>query len=418
LSEQSSEPGTEDAPTSGMKSSSIESLPARLFSDDDLNVYDDGDGSGRPRRRRRRCNLLLLCVVLFSLLVYGFYVFVLPEIQVIVFRWRFPKKLMPAELAMEWSSRNLLRTCEFLFLAWFFYFGASIASFLNVVAWRMPQGRTIVFGGSKCPYCDTRLSFLDNTPVLGWLLVQGKCRTCHLPIAPRYLIIEIVIGGIFVWLALWQLIRGGANLPHWDSLGKSGLTAMVFDPQWTLIVASLAHAGMFAVLVMLAVANGGKQPFPVTPLIVIAGIVSSHKFFSPALDLVAWYEPFFKSLHLELGPYANRIISILIGGAAGAFLGWLSSWIVASRYDWVVRRHWILQCFLIGSVLGWQGVSTIVVSSLVCVWLMRAFGGLTPDLQYNTKKIRALGLSACLIVIGLVHHSMWRQIAYLLGIAP
>lgn len=364
---------------------------------------------------------MLLSVAFGCVLLYVFYVFALPEVESRIFRWRNPKRLMPAELAMKWSSRNLLRTCEFLFYAWFFYFGASIASFLNVVAWRMPQGRTIVFGGSKCPYCNTRLSFLDNTPVIGWLLVRGRCRTCRLPIAPRYLIIEVVIGSLFVWLAYWELIRGGANLPRWDAGGKSGLTSMVFDPQWVLITAWLAHAGMFAVLIMLAVANEVRRPFPILPFVTMVGILACHKIFFPKLDFVAWTDPFCKSIELGLAQrietYFNPVLSMLLGSLCGVMVGWVTAPWVARRYEGYVRRHWTLQTFLIGAVLGWQAALTILLGSLVVIWIMQSMGWNHAESNRKKESIPALGLSACLIVVCLLHHSLWRQIAHFIGIA-
>jgi leader peptidase (prepilin peptidase) / N-methyltransferase len=416
LSEQPFESNLDNVSNSSIKPNSIASLPPGLFSDDDTLLGDESSIARPPRRKRRRVNWLLVAVALCLLVAYGFYVFLLPEIQTSFFRWRFPKKMLPAELGMAWSSRNLLRSCEFLFYCWFFYFGASIASFLNVVAWRMPQGKTIVFGGSKCPYCNTRLSFLDNTPVLGWLLVQGRCRTCRLPIAARYLIIEVVIGCVFVWLAVWELIRGGANLPHWDSLGKSGLTNMVFDPQWTLIVAALFHATMFAVLIMLAVANSGQKAFPVAPFLFIVGILASHKLFLPALDFVAWSEPFLRTRPVKLVPMVNTLISMGIGGLAGVGLGWISAWVAANREDSISRRHWILQCLLIGTILGWQSAVTIVFCSTLAIAALTKLGWINFEEPIDGKSIRSLRQSACLILICLIHHSLWRSIAYLLGI--
>ncbi len=223
-----------------------------------------------------------------------FYVVVLPEFELSWFRMRNPqKKFLPPELEMKWASRTLLRTCEFLFVGWFFYFGASIGSFLNVVAWRVPEGRTIVFGGSKCPFCNTHLSFLDNTPILGWLTLQGQCRTCRLPIAPRYLLIEIAVGAVFMWLAMWQLVRGSTNLPHWNFPVRAGLVNIVLDPQWPSIGIYAIHAAMFSVLIMLSTANIGKKPFPIFPLCLIGFGLASLKLFVPAMDLVPWHSPFF-----------------------------------------------------------------------------------------------------------------------------
>ncbi len=373
----------------------------------------------RNRNRRYRTNWILLALMVGLLIAYSFYVFVLPQIEVSLFRWQNPaKKFLPSELQMKWSNRILLRSCEFLFLGWFFYFGASIGSFLNVVAWRVPEGRTIVFGGSKCPFCNSRLSFIDNTPVLGWIVLQGKCRTCRLPIAPRYLLIEIAVGGVFMWLALWQLVRGGINLPTWNFQGKAGIVNVLLDPPWPLIGIYLAHAAMFGVLIMLASANGGRKPFPVLSLILIGLGLASTKLMNPSLDLVAWHLPFSKHGISHLGPLANPAFSVLIGGLAGWVVGWLSSWMAAKRFGAIVARHWTLQCFLVGTVLGWQSVVTIVVVSLIVYGISRTTFRLNHSRTSNwTPANQAIGLNACLIIVALVHHSFWFQIAHLLGLS-
>jgi leader peptidase (prepilin peptidase) / N-methyltransferase len=69
-------------------------------------------------------------------------------------------------------------------------FGATIGSFLNVVAYRLPRSQSLVHPGSSCPGCGTAIKAYDNVPVLGWLWLRGRCRSCRAPISPRYPIIE------------------------------------------------------------------------------------------------------------------------------------------------------------------------------------------------------------------------------------
>lgn len=368
--------------------------------------------------RRKRTNWMLMTLLICIVVSYLFYVLVLPEIEQILFRLNNPKKrFLPPELKMNWANRTMLRSCEFLFVGWFFYFGASIGSFLNVVAWRVPEGRTIVFGGSKCPFCDTHLSFIDNTPILGWLYLQGKCRTCRLPIAPRYLLIEIAVGLAFTWLALWQLVRGGANLPNWYLIGREGLVNIVLDPSWPLICIYLVHAGMFGLLIMLATANTGRKPFPVFSMVLITLGLASPKIFYPALDVMAWYLPFLESGLAGLGPSANSAISVLLGGLTGGLIGWISSYVFAVRFGSVVGRHWVLQSFLVGAVLGWQSIVTIVVLSLIVYGVLRpAHRMISPKLSNWTIANQSLGLNACFIITALVHHTFWYQVAHLLGL--
>ncbi|HUI50214.1 MAG TPA: prepilin peptidase, partial [Terriglobales bacterium] len=80
----------------------------------------------------------------------------------------------------------------------FFLFGIAIGSFLNVCITRIPEGHSIVSPGSRCPRCLAPIKPYDNIPVLGWILLRGKCRNCGLPISPMYPIIEFLTGAIFV----------------------------------------------------------------------------------------------------------------------------------------------------------------------------------------------------------------------------
>ena len=81
-------------------------------------------------------------------------------------------------------------------------FGLLIGSFLNVVVYRLPRAMSIARPPSHCPACDAQLSALDNIPVLSWLALRGRCRHCGTPISPRYPVIELVTGVLFVGLAL------------------------------------------------------------------------------------------------------------------------------------------------------------------------------------------------------------------------
>lgn len=70
--------------------------------------------------------------------------------------------------------------------------GALIGSFLNVCIYRLPLDRSIVWPGSACPSCARALAWYENVPVLSWLALRGRCRTCKAPISVRYPIIELL----------------------------------------------------------------------------------------------------------------------------------------------------------------------------------------------------------------------------------
>ena len=82
-------------------------------------------------------------------------------------------------------------------------FGLLIGSFLNVVVYRVPAGASLVSPPSACPHCSTPISPRDNVPVLSWLLLRGRCRTCAEPISVRYPLVELGTGVLF-GLTAWR----------------------------------------------------------------------------------------------------------------------------------------------------------------------------------------------------------------------
>ncbi|MDP7573706.1 MAG: prepilin peptidase, partial [Phycisphaerales bacterium] len=88
-------------------------------------------------------------------------------------------------------------------IAFVFVLGACVGSFINVVNWRLPQGMSLSQPPSRCPICGGRLRFFrENLPILGWILLRGKCRYCRAPISPVYPIVELAVALAFVALYL------------------------------------------------------------------------------------------------------------------------------------------------------------------------------------------------------------------------
>lgn len=81
-------------------------------------------------------------------------------------------------------------------------YGTAIGSFLNVVIYRVPAGKSIVRPPSACPSCGQSISARDNIPVFSWLVLRGKCRHCANPIAVRYPLVELLTGAVWVAVAL------------------------------------------------------------------------------------------------------------------------------------------------------------------------------------------------------------------------
>ena len=89
-----------------------------------------------------------------------------------------------------------------------FVLGLAFGSFLNVCIYRMPLGVSVVTPRSACPNCKHLIALYDNIPVLSWLILRGRCRHCRALISPRYLIIELLTGGLFAacyWYFGWTL---------------------------------------------------------------------------------------------------------------------------------------------------------------------------------------------------------------------
>jgi leader peptidase (prepilin peptidase)/N-methyltransferase len=80
--------------------------------------------------------------------------------------------------------------------------GAALGSFLNVVAYRLPRRQSLVRPGSSCPGCGTAIKPYDNLPVLGWLMLRGRCRSCQGRISSRYPIVEALTAALAVSVVL------------------------------------------------------------------------------------------------------------------------------------------------------------------------------------------------------------------------
>lgn len=90
---------------------------------------------------------------------------------------------------------------------WFAAVGGCVGSFLNVVALRRPKGEDIVAQPSSCPVCGTRIRPWHNVPIIGYLLLWGRCKDCHTPIPVRYLLWELAFATLFAVVGMWSVGR-------------------------------------------------------------------------------------------------------------------------------------------------------------------------------------------------------------------
>ncbi|MHB8680568.1 MAG: prepilin peptidase [Acidimicrobiales bacterium] len=136
--------------------------------------------------------------------------------------------------------------------------GLVVGSFLNVVVYRMPRRLSVVRPGSFCPGCGTALRALDNVPLLSWVVLGGRCRTCREPISARYPLVEGSTGALF---ALVAVIAG----PHWAVAGLCLLVATVL----AAAVIELDGLAPTRSLALWGSAAGGA-------LLVVAGVLDRH----------------------------------------------------------------------------------------------------------------------------------------------
>lgn len=132
--------------------------------------------------------------------------------------------------------------------AFFFALGASVGSFVNVVAGRWPLGQDFVAPASRCTTCGRSLSWWENIPILSWIALRGRCRTCGVWIGAGHVWIELGVGLLFaltVVMLYGGLLPGETELTWWSRLGAWGTAPMLLAvlTLWgCLIAASLIDA--------------------------------------------------------------------------------------------------------------------------------------------------------------------------------
>ena len=126
---------------------------------------------------------------------------------------------MPHETLTDWLIAG--PWAEAVLLAFAFAFGSGFGSFLNVVVHRVPQGQSVVFGGSHCPSCGAMIRSRDNVPVFGWLLLRGRCRDCRAPISSRYPVVE-ALAGLIVTAVVAVEVLGSTASGRFDRSGICG----------------------------------------------------------------------------------------------------------------------------------------------------------------------------------------------------
>jgi len=155
-------------------------------------------------------------------------------------------------------------------------FGLLIGSFLNVVVHRVPLGESIVSPPSTCPRCSNPIRPRDNVPVLGWVLLRGRCRDCGEPISRRYPLVEAATGvafGLVAWFAL-SGERTPAVLPALLYLAAISIALALIDVDVRRLPDVIVLPSYVVLLVLLGVASlveGDWWPFVRALIGMVAG---------------------------------------------------------------------------------------------------------------------------------------------------
>ncbi len=196
--------------------------------------------------------------------------------------------------------------------------GLLIGSFLNVVVYRVPLGKSIVSPPSACPGCETQIRPYDNIPVLSWIMLRGKCRTCHEPITIRYPLVELGTGVLFFVVALLAL---PAVLDAPDTRGSiAGVLALV------------AYLYLSAISVALALIDLDVHKLP--NAIVLPSYIVALVLFGAASVISGDFAPLIRALISMAALAVAYFLMVLVypggmgmgdvklAGVLGIYLGW------------------------------------------------------------------------------------------------
>ena len=306
---------------------------------------------------------------------------------------------------MSFMAHVGFRCGEALVTTCFFALGCNIGSFLNVVVWRMPLGKSIVYEKSRCPNCATGIEGKDNIPIFGWLQLGGQCRACSTEISPRYPIVEAITGVMFLLLYFVELISGGANLPVRPINHYRGVLWIIMYPKWDLIGLYLYHCFLFSsLLVFTLIAIDGNR-IPRKLLVFCFGIAFISPIVFPTLVVVPTFTPRFDSLV----PYANNFNTAFVHNVAGCFAGFtaggiLSNLLTRGHFSKSSRDGLVPSLCLIGATLGWQATMCIALLTLLLL-----ISGTCHSLQAWSGRLQPVTAQA--MISAFVHHLVWPLVA-------
>ena len=259
-----------------------------------------------------------------------------------------------------WQERLTFAAMKGITFGYFFFIGSSIGSFVNVVAYRMPLGKSVVFNASSCPRCRQKISGRDNLPILGWLLLGGQCRTCSLPISSRYPLVETWFGILAAALFLFEAVVGASNIPGKESDAIDGLREYVWGRNREILTLYLYHFSVVASLATLALFKLDRNRIPVLSGIFVVLACGLPAFFDSALHPVLGHS-------VEMSPPLSIALSIGMGTLSGILMGWIVEWLTrqAGFNPFPYKGFWFA-VGITGMALGWQAMlSSLMIFSVI-----------------------------------------------------
>lgn len=187
--------------------------------------------------------------------------------------------------------------------------GLAVGSFLNVVVWRVPRGESVVRPPSACPRCGHAIRARDNVPVLGWLLLRGRCRDCGEPISVRYPLVEAGTAAAFA-LVGWRFAAAPAAVPAYLYLAAIGIALALIDLDVRRLPDAIVLPSYPVVALLLTVASIGDWS-----ALLRAAIGGAA--------LLGFYGLLFFGSALLLGRTGMGLGDVKLAGLLGAAMAWV-----------------------------------------------------------------------------------------------
>jgi leader peptidase (prepilin peptidase) / N-methyltransferase len=239
--------------------------------------------------------------------------------------------------------------------------GLLLGSFLNVVAYRLPRGESLATPASHCPGCDTPIKPYDNVPVISWLLLRGRCRSCGESIAWRYPLVELATA----LLMAVTVVVIGPNEDVWLGLAFVLLLVpvTVIDIDFRIIPNKLMLGGSVAALAILAITRPEDIPEHL-----IAGAAAGGFLLVAAVAYPAGMGMGDVKLAFVMGLFLGRDVGVamLAGLVAGSVVGVA---IMARKGAQAGRKTAIP----FGPFLAFGGIVGLLAGEPVVDWYLRTF---------------------------------------------